>query len=50
MERVDILIFFIDLDYNDVLSTESLNNIEKEDLEKLQTLYFKKNLLSQGWF
>lgn len=41
----DILIFFIDLDNYDVLSTESLNNIEKEDLEKLQTLYFKKRFI-----
>lgn len=41
----DILIFFIDLDNYDALSTESLNNTEKEDLEKLQTLYFKKRFI-----
>ncbi len=41
----DILIFFIDMDNYDALSTEFLNNIEKEDLEKLQTLYFKKRFV-----
>lgn len=41
----DILIFVIDLDNYDALSMESLNNAEKEDLEKLQTSYFKKRFI-----
>jgi 4'-phosphopantetheinyl transferase len=44
-EKNDILIFFIDLDNYDTLSTEFLNNFEKENLEKLQTLYFKKRFI-----
>ncbi|AKB77291.1 4'-phosphopantetheinyl transferase [Methanosarcina horonobensis HB-1 = JCM 15518] len=44
-EENDILIFLIDLDNYDTLSTEYLNNTEKEDLEKLQTLYFKKRFI-----
>lgn len=41
----DILVFFIDMDNYDALSTEFLNNTEKEDLGKLQTLYFKKRFV-----
>ncbi|MDQ1276225.1 MAG: 4-phosphopantetheinyl transferase [Euryarchaeota archaeon] len=44
-EKNDILIFLIDLDNYDTLSTENLNNTEKEYLEKLQTLYFKKRFI-----
>ncbi|MDI9395467.1 MAG: 4'-phosphopantetheinyl transferase superfamily protein [Euryarchaeota archaeon] len=44
-EENDILIFFIDLDSYDVLSTEYLNNTEKEELGKLQTLYFQKRFV-----
>lgn len=44
-EKNDILIFLIDLDNYDALSTENLNNTEKEYLEKLQTLYFKKRFI-----
>lgn len=45
-EENDILVFFIDLDNYGALSTEFLNNTEKEDLEKLQTLYFKKRFIA----
>lgn len=44
-ENNDILVFFIDLDNYDTLSAENLNNTEMEDLEKLQTSYFKKRFI-----
>ncbi|TFH06198.1 MAG: hypothetical protein E4H06_00120 [Methanosarcina sp.] len=44
-EQNDVLIFLIDLDNYDTLSMECLNNIEREYLEKLQTIYFKKRYI-----
>lgn len=44
-EQNDILIFLIDLDDYDILNQEYLNNIEKEHLEKLKTIYFKKRYI-----
>jgi 4'-phosphopantetheinyl transferase len=44
-KETDLLIFFVDLDNYDALSTEFLNNAEKEELEKLQTFYFKKRFI-----
>lgn len=44
-EQNDVLIFFIDLDDYDILSPECLNNIEKEQLGKLKTIYFKKRYI-----
>ncbi|WP_410507552.1 hypothetical protein RSJ42_12135 [Methanosarcina hadiensis] len=44
-EKHDILIFFIDLDNYNALSAEYLSSIEKENLEKLQTSYFKKRFI-----
>ncbi|AKB75507.1 hypothetical protein MSLAZ_2246 [Methanosarcina lacustris Z-7289] len=41
----DILVFLIDLDNYDTLSTGCLNSIEKEHLEKLQTTDFKKRYI-----
>lgn len=41
----DILVFFIDMNNYDSSGTEFLNNIEKKDLEKLQTPYFKKRFI-----
>ena len=41
----DVLIFLIDLDSYDTLSVEFLNSIERGDLEKLQTIYFKKRYI-----
>ncbi|TAH58921.1 MAG: hypothetical protein EWM50_08215 [Gottschalkiaceae bacterium] len=41
----DILIFFIDMNSYDSPGTEFLDNNEKENLEKLQTLYFKKRFI-----
>jgi len=44
-EHNDVLIFLIDPDNYDTLSMEYLNNIEREYLEKLQTIYFKKRYI-----
>ena len=44
-EQNDVLIFLIDLDNYDTLSMECLNSIEREYLEKLQTIYFKKRYI-----
>ncbi|WP_048128955.1 MULTISPECIES: 4'-phosphopantetheinyl transferase superfamily protein [unclassified Methanosarcina] len=44
-EHNDVLIFLIDPDNYDTLSMECLNNIEREYLEKLQTIYFKKRYI-----
>jgi len=46
----DVLVFLIDLDnYDtlsyDTLSTGYLNNIERDHMEKLQTVYFKKRYI-----
>ncbi|MCQ1535222.1 hypothetical protein FTO70_05870 [Methanosarcina sp. KYL-1] len=41
-EQNDVLIFLIDLDSYNTLSTEHLDGIEKEYLERLQTRHFKK--------
>jgi len=41
----DVLILLIDLDNYDTFSTEYLNRIEVEALEKLQTGYFKKRYI-----
>ncbi|MDD4248017.1 MAG: hypothetical protein PHT13_02730 [Methanosarcina sp.] len=44
-EQNDVLIFLIDLDNYDTLSVECLNSIESEQLDKLQTIYFKKRYI-----
>jgi 4'-phosphopantetheinyl transferase len=44
-EQNDVLIFLIDLDDYDILNPECLNNIEKEHLGKLETIYFKKRYI-----
>jgi 4'-phosphopantetheinyl transferase len=44
-EQNDVLIFLIDLDDYDILNQEYLNNIEKEHLGKLKTIYFKKRYI-----
>ncbi|KKG11172.1 hypothetical protein EO92_17840 [Methanosarcina sp. 2.H.A.1B.4] len=44
-EQNDVLIFLIDLDNYDTLSMECLNSTEREYLEKLHTIYFKKRYI-----
>ncbi len=44
-EQNDVLIFLIDLDNYETLSMECLNSIESEQLDKLQTIYFKKRYI-----
>ena len=44
-EQNDILILLIDLDSYSVLSTEYLDDTEKEDLDRFKTSYFKKRYI-----
>ncbi len=45
-EHNDMLIFLVDLDDYGTLSTESLDNMEKEGLERLKTGYFRKRYVT----
>jgi len=45
-EQNDILILIVDLNDYDTLSTDHLDDIEKEHLETLQTEYFKKRYIT----
>ena len=45
-EQNDILILIVDLNDYDTLSTDLLDDIEKEHLERLQTEYFKKRYIT----
>lgn len=45
-EQNDILILIVDLNDYDALSTDHLDDIEKEHLESLQTEYFKKRYIT----
>jgi len=45
-EQNDILILIVDLNDYDTLSTDHLDDIEKEHLERLQTEYFKKRYIT----
>src|SRR5690606_23815750 len=44
-EHNDVLIFLIDLDNYGIVGVESLNNDEKESLEKLKTKHSKKRYI-----
>jgi 4'-phosphopantetheinyl transferase len=44
-QQSDVLVFLIDLDNYDMLSTSYLNRIELESLERLQTSHFKKRYI-----
>ncbi|HET8686629.1 MAG TPA: hypothetical protein VFM18_08190 [Methanosarcina sp.] len=44
-QQSDVLVFLVDLDNYDMLSTSYLNKIELESLERLQTSHFKKRYI-----